>query len=118
MWRLVGTSCNRLDGEDSCQDPGLSHVFETYPLSFGVLQVQRAPVIRKVRDKDAQVDKTGEDASANSPNGGWSDLSEVDWSHHNRLTNTQACYEATSVDSSQVAIVAHEDCDANNPKDA
>lgn len=45
-------------------------------------------------------------------------LRQIDWSNHHGLANTKTGHETASIDSSQTAIVSHEDGDAQNPQEA
>jgi hypothetical protein len=78
--------------------------------------IHRSAIISKVGKDYAEVDKSRENAGAKTANRCRGNLSEVDGSYDNGLANAQTCDEPSSIHGAEVAAVAHEDSDANNPE--
>lgn len=108
----------------------------SYPSLVGVVaHMQLAAIVGEVGEHNAQVDKAGEDTSAETADGCRGlllvnsvrqgiicvtyDLSQVDWSHDYSLAHPQSGHEATGVNSTQATVGTntHEDGDSQNPKD-
>lgn len=84
----------------------------------GVAEVNLAAVVCEVGEHDTKVDETGEDAGAETTDGGRGNLGEVDGADDGRLAYTETGDEATSVDGAEVSVVGHEDGNTDDPDDA
>jgi hypothetical protein len=80
--------------------------------------VELTAVVGEVCQHDTEVDRTGEEAGAESADGCWGDFREIDWPHDGRLADAESGNEASSIYSPEVSVVAHEDGDAKHPHQA
>lgn len=82
-----------------------------------VADVEAGAVVGEVGEDDTDVDGTGEETGAETTDGGGSDFSEVDGTDDGGHADTKATDEATSVDSTELAVDArdHEDGDTGSP---
>lgn len=75
-------------------------------------------VVGKVRKDNTQIDKACEDTGAETPDRRRRDFSQIQWRDDGRLADAQTGDEAACIDGAQTAIVAQEDGNAQDPKEA
>lgn len=92
---------------------------EAYPtLRACITQVDLRSVVGKVSKDDAEIDKARKDTCAETPDRRRRDFSQIQWRDHRRLSDAQAGDETACIDGAQAAIVAQEDGNAQDPKEA
>lgn len=119
---LLHQVARRLELEE-CQDEGDAGEHDVQagrdkPLVVAaVADVEAGAVVGEVGEDNTDVDGTGEKTGAETTDGGGSDLGEVDGTDDGGHADTEATDEATSVDSTELAIDTrdHEDGDTESP---
>lgn len=129
MCRLVGTSYQTKLGLTT---PRLKHQ-KTYPSVMRVIShIALTPIIGKISQDNTDVHEAREDTSAETADLCWGlpsladcldrsvtyNLGEIDWPNDNTLSNPKTSNQASSIDSAQIAAVAHEDGNAHDPEHA
>ncbi len=84
----------------------------------GISDINLGPVVGEVGQDNAEIDETGEDTGAETPDRRGCYLGDVDRAYNGGLPYTKSGDKTTSVDRAETASVSHEDGDAQDPQDA
>ena len=90
----------------------------THPSRQIVLQRNLCPPVGEVCDHNPDIHKSSKNAGAEATDLGWGDFGEVHGADNDGLANTDTSDESSNVDGSQATVVAHEDTDTDEPKNA